>query len=246
MERLRTAAGKAARWIIDLMYPRAACCLICGDPRRAGVEDCLCPRCRERLKTFRVPPQACNRCLSPVKRGTPCAFCRSPFMKPIEAVFAPYRFGGEVRQLIHALKFRACGEALPLLAHAMAETLPRRDFDCLVPVPLHPRRERKRGFNQALLLCGELSAHLGIPTEAALRRDRFQKPQSRMPMRKRANNVSQAFSCVGDVRGKRVLLVDDVRTSGSTARACAHVLRKAGAESVCLCVSAVVYRKRQG
>ena len=244
MERLKKAAEKARKGLIELLYPRAACCLICGDPRRADVSDCICPQCREKLKTYHVPPQACNRCLRPVEKGKPCAFCRSTFMKPIEAVFAPYRYGGEVRQLIHAYKFGACDEALPLLAHAMADSMHRRDFDCIVPVPLHPRRERKRGFNQALLLCRELSKYLGIPVEELLRRDQYHRPQSKMPLRKRAANVSKAFCCPGDAKGKRILLVDDVRTSGSTAHACAKALMDAGAESVCLCVSAVVYRRK--
>ena len=244
MDKLKTAAIRARAWLIELLYPRAACCLICGDPRRAEVSDCLCPRCREKLKELRVPPQACNRCLSPVEKGKPCAFCRSPYIKPIEAVYAPFRYGGEVRQLIHTLKFRSCDEALPILADAMADAVHRRDFDCVTPVPLHPRRERQRGFNQALLLCRALSERWGIPVEELLRRDRFHRPQSRMPLKKRAANVSRAFSCPGDAKGKRVLLVDDVRTSGSTAHACARALLAAGAESVCLCVSAVVYRKK--
>ncbi len=244
MERLKETASSLRKGFIELLFPRAACCLICGDPRRASVEDCLCPQCREKLKTYRVPPQACNRCLRPVEKGKPCAFCRSPYMKPIEAAFAPYRYAGEVRQLIHVYKFGACDEALPLLVRAMADAMHRRDFDCVVPVPLHPRREKKRGFNQALLLCRELSNHMGIPVEEPLRRTRFHKPQSRLPMRKRAANVSKAFSCPGDVKGKRILLVDDVRTTGSTAHACANALMNAGAESVCLCVAAVVYRKK--
>ena len=144
------SAGWAAAWryvrekIAEALYPRAARCLCCGDPRRAEEADGLCPACRQALRDRRVPAQACNRCLSPVEKGRPCAYCRSPFMKPIEAAFAPYVYGGEVRQLVHALKFRACGEAAPLMAQAMADALPRRDFDCIVPVPLHPRRERQR------------------------------------------------------------------------------------------------------
>ena len=164
-------------------------------------------------------------------------------MRPIEAVFSPYRFGGETRTLIHALKFDACGEAAPLLAGAMADALPRRDFDCIVPVPLHPVRLRQRGFNQSLLLTRELSARTGVPVQELLRRDRYRAPQSRLPMKRRADNVRGAFSRAGDPAGKRILLLDDVRTTGSTACACAQALLDAGAESVCLCVCAVVYRK---
>lgn len=231
----------AAGWL----FPRGACCLCCGDPRRASEDDCLCDACREKLKEWHVPAAACNRCLSPVTPGRPCAFCASRTMRPIEAVFSPYRFGGETRTLIHALKFDACEEAAPLLAQAMADALPRRDFDCIVPVPLHPTRLRQRGFNQSLLLSRELSARMGIPVMELLRRDRYHAPQSRLPMKRREDNVRGAFSCTGAPAGKRVLLLDDVRTTGSTACACAQTLLNAGAESVCLCVSAVVYRKKK-
>ena len=144
---------------VGWLFPRAACCLCCGDPRRASAEDCLCDSCREKLKEWRVPAGACDRCLSPVTPGKPCAFCASRMMKPIETVFSPYRFGGETRALIHQLKFNACEEAAPLLAQAMADALPRRDFDCIVPTPLHPLRLRQRGFNQTLLLGRELWKH---------------------------------------------------------------------------------------
>ena len=239
---LRAVKGRVAGWL----FPRGACCLCCGDPRLASEEDCLCDACRVKLKEWRVPAGACDRCLSPVSPGKPCAFCASATMKPIEAVFSPYRFGGETRELIHALKFNACEEAAPLLAQAMADALSRRDFDCIVPVPLHPVRLRQRGFNQTLLLAQGLSARTGIPVQELLRRDRYHAPQSRLPMKRRAANVRGAFSCTGDASGKRILLLDDVRTTGSTACACAQTLLNAGAESVCLCVSAVVYRKSNG
>ena len=239
----KTYINRIKEWANGLLFPRAACCLCCGDPRRASEEDCLCDACREKLKALRVPATACDRCLSPVTKGKPCAFCRSPMMKPIEAVFSPYRYADEARRLIHALKFDACGEAAPLLAQAMADALSRREFDCLVPVPLHPRRLRQRGYNQALLLCQELSKRTGIPVKELLRRDKYKKPQSLTPMGRRMANISGAFSCAGEATGLRVLLVDDVRTSGSTAHACAKALLGGGAESVCLCTAAVVYRK---
>ena len=199
---------------------------------------------RKALREQRVPPQACNRCQSPVRRGVPCAFCASPLMRPIEKVFAPFRYRREVRRLIHAYKFGACGEALPTLCDAMADALPDRAFDCLTPVPLHPRRLRQRGFNQALGLCEGLNLRTGIHIEELLIRTRYHRPQRRLPLRRRGANVTGAFAVEGDAKGKRILLVDDVRTSGSTAHACARALMKAGAESVCLCVAAVVYRKK--
>ena len=81
---LRAIKELIAGWL----FPRAARCLCCGDPRRASEEDCLCGACREKLKEWRVPASACERCLSPVTPGRPCAFCASPMMRPIEAVFA--------------------------------------------------------------------------------------------------------------------------------------------------------------
>lgn len=230
--------------VVELLYPRGSHCLCCGHPRLADEGDCLCDACREEIGRLRVPAEACDRCLMPVRKGHPCAFCQSPLMKPIQAVYAPYRYGGAVRQLIHAFKFGACDEARPLLARAMTEALRTREFDCVTPVPLHPRRERERGCNQALLLCQDLSGQTGIPVRELLRRDTYHRPQSRLPLRKRQANVSGAFSCREDPAGLRVLLVDDVRTSGSTAHACARELKQAGAASVSLCVCAVVYRKK--
>ena len=228
----------------DLLFPHAARCLCCGDPRRADVSDCLCPACREKLKRLRVPPEACERCLMPVKGGQPCAFCRSLMMKPIHKVYAPYQYRAESRRLIHQLKFKRWGEAAPVLGKAMADALADRDFDCVTPVPLHRVRLRQRGFNQSLLLCRELSARTGIPTLELLRRDRYHRPQSLTPKTLRQKNVANAFSCVNNAEGLRVLLVDDVRTSGSTAFSCAKNLMDAGAESVSLCVAAVVYKKQ--
>ena len=244
MTSLKSVLHRFAETASGWLFPRGALCLCCGDPRRASAEDCLCDACREKLKAKRVPAAACSRCLSPLSPGKPCAFCASKVMRPIEAVFAPYMFAGETRQLIHQLKFNACEEAAPLLGQAMADALPRRDFDCIVPVPLHRLRLRQRGFNQTLLLGRELSARTGIPVMELLRRDRYHAPQSRLPMKRRAENVRGAFSCIGDPAGKRILLLDDVRTTGSTACACAQTLKNAGAESVCLCVSAVVYRTK--
>ena len=237
LEKLQNAMAK-------FLFPRAACCLCCGDVRHASLADCLCDACREKLERLRVPPEACERCLSPVRKGKPCAFCRSSAMKPIRKVYAPYRYGEQARTLIHQLKFNCCSEAAEILGKAMADALPDRDFDCIAPVPLHRYRLRERGFNQSLLLSRELSARTGIPVLELLRRDRYHRPQSLTPAPLRRKTVENVFSCVQDAEGFRVLLVDDVRTTGSTAASCAKTLLEAGAESVSLCTAAVVYREQ--
>lgn len=243
--RLQTGVKALTNLSLSLLFPRAANCLCCGDPRRAEEEDCLCSRCREALEEQKVPPEACNRCLSPVKKGKPCSLCRARVMGQIERVFAPWRYGKEVRALIHAFKFNGCDEALPILAERMADAISIRDFDCITPVPLHKKRLRQRGVNQSLLLAQALSLRMQIPVKELLQRDTYRRPQSRLGEKARQFNVSGAFSCRGESRGLRILLVDDVRTSGNTAHFCARALMENGAESVCLAVAAVVYKQRR-
>ncbi len=235
---------RLARFAEETLFPRAGCCLSCGDPRRADKDTCLCPFCTEKLKRETVPDGACPRCLQPLKKGKPCAFCRSPMMRSLKNVYAPYIYADVSRRLIHQLKFNACEEAVPLLSTAMARALNQRDFDCICPVPLHPRRLRQRGFNQSLLLARALSEETGIPVLELLSRNVYRRPQSLSDRKERQENVRGVFACQKDPAGFRVLLLDDVRTSGATAQACAEALLKSGADSVSLCAAAVVYKKK--
>jgi ComF family protein len=106
--------------------------------------------------------------------------------------------------------------------------------DVIVPVPLHPARLRRRGYNQAALLARELGRRVGLPVEErALQRVRATRSQMRLSAADRRRNVQGAFRCAdGRVRGRRVLLLDDVCTTGATLEACADALRAGGAESV--------------
>lgn len=227
----------------ELLFPHAANCLCCGETRFVSDEDCLCSACRERIRGLRVPASACDRCLMPVKAGHACRFCASPAMEKLHAVYAPFRYGGEVRTLIHRLKFNACDEALVTLTSGMENALTDRNFDTIVPVPLHTWRLKERGVNQSRLLSDALSERTGIPVSEPLERTVYRTPQSKLKDRKnRSKNVHGVFQCTGNVKGKRILLIDDVRTTGSTAAECARVLAEAGAAPVSLCVCAVVYR----
>lgn len=225
-----------------ILYPHAANCPICGEMRLVDETYALCEPCMEQMEAYRVPAAACNTCLSPVRRGQGCNMCRSGRMKDIDCSFSPFMYRKEVRRLVTQFKFEVNTTYMPYLSLKMAEALTDREFDFLVPVPLNEKRLYDRGVNQAWLLADGLYKRTGIPVLEALDRTGYQKPQSATPMEKRAENVKGIFHANRDLTGLRILLIDDVRTTGSTAQACAEELKKAGARKVGLCTLAVVYR----
>ena len=222
---------------LDVLFPPL--CHIC----REFIPDAgplhICPACRERMATVAHP--LCPVCGIPFLGAGDdhvCGACQQS-QPDFEAARAALIYEGECRELIHAYKYRYKTH----LRHPLAllTAAPLRDFvaacapELIVPVPLHIRRLRDRGFNQAVLL-GEIWAReWGIPLErGAMRRIRWTEPQISLTAVQRRDNVKGAFD-VGDprvVQGRRVLLVDDVYTTGSTVKECAHVLKAAGAREV--------------
>ena len=153
-----------------------------------------------------------------------------------------FGYAGTGGRLVRGLKFQHNLAAGRFLVAAMARhvrsTAPRHLREhVIVPIPIHPLRLRRRGFDQAVWLAIRLAQRLGLPAEPRLlRRDRPTLPQGDPRVVSRLRNVAGAFSVRSPVRlpGRRVLLVDDVATSGATAAECARVLRRAGARSVAL------------
>jgi ComF family protein len=144
-----------------------------------------------------------------------------------------------VREIIHEFKYGRQIHLRRLVArwlHAALddERLRGRRFDVVVPVPLHATRLRERGFNQASLLAALLSAQTSIPSKPLLDRIRYTTTQTALDRSERMENLHDAFRLRknADVRGLRVLLIDDVLTTGSTLSECARVLKRAGALSV--------------
>ena len=155
----------------------------------------------------------------------------------IEGICSLFRFDGAMRQAILSFKYRNVKALTPLLAQLMAEYLVANPLpaEVLVPVPLHRRRLRQRGYNQASLLAAELGRLSSMPVvEGSLVRLRDTPAQTRTrSAEERQSNVAQAFSCRNqELDDKRVLLIDDVCTSGATLDACATALKAAGATSV--------------
>ncbi len=242
ISRIRNLSQKAGALEDRLLFPWAASCLLCEDPVHASDEDCLCGTCRDRLSDWILPPMTCPRCLSRLPSGWTCKFCKQGNMRGIDFAYSYYQYDGSIRKLIHQLKFDVIEASARALADGMEKSLGRhRDFDVLVPVPLHRLRLRERGMNQSLVLANELSFRIRIPVEDALIKVRNTKKQSSMSKARRAGNVAGAYVALPSVQGKRVLLIDDVRTTGNTARVCAEALLAQGARSVCLCTAAVVW-----
>jgi ComF family protein len=174
-----------------------------------------------------------------------CALCRLGASRFDEAwCFGAY--DGTLRELIHLFKYdRIRTLAGPLGARLAAAVPMERCFDVVVPTPLHWLRRWRRGFNQSDLLARELARRLRIPVRAALRRRRVTRAQAGLTYARRRANVSGAFTVRRPewVAGKRVLLVDDVMTTGATANACAAALKQAGAARVTFVAVARVDRR---
>ena len=191
--------------------PRPPLCPCCGRPEPGRSREALCPRC--------------SRARPGYDRARACAlYGETPaFRSPLAELLHRYKYGREVTL------------ARPL-AHLLLERCPFEPaYDLLVPVPLHPERLRWRGFNHALLLARPLGRRWRLPVEPrVLRRWRDTPPQVGLPESQRRRNVAGAFRVRRPDRicGRRVLLVDDVLTTGATLDACARALRDAGAERV--------------
>ena len=220
----------------SLFYP--AICVICS--ANINSAQYLCDRCLGRAP--RVVAPFCAKCSEPfpgaISETFSCANCEHRTLH-FDSAVAVYRSRGLVRQLLHQFKYGRQQHLRYPIAGWLGESLhdPRlrgRHFDAVVPVPLHPARERERGFNQAALLAELFAAAASLPLRPALERIRYTTTQTAHDRAERMENLRGAFRLRKnkDVRGLHVLLIDDVLTTGSTLSECARVLRAAGAVSV--------------
>lgn len=229
---------------IELVYPPR--CIGCGEFLSAHAHDTgresssLCGRCFADLR--KISPPLCPVCGRPfVSRSIESHVCgecaeRPPFY---ESRSAPYLYEGALRKAIHHFKYQGKSGYAPFLGQLLADfalaRVGKRQDSITVPVPLHPKRLRERGYNQSLLLAKPVSVALQIPLDyLSLVRKRWSPPQTGLGKRQRRKNVTKAFDVVNNerVKGKRVLLIDDVATTGHTLNECSRALRRAGCKSV--------------
>lgn len=230
----------------ELLLPRT--CAVCG-AEPAGC-DLLCADCAGTLRA--LPEARCPHCARacPADSGkgpapgaarvTRCAECRKR-PPPFRCVVAAMRSAGVVREVIHGFKYEGKRHLLPLLGRWIAEAaddplLRAPPVEAWVPVPLHWSRLWWRGFNQAALLARAVARKHGGPCIEALHRTRSTGTQTRLEKEQRWQNLHGSIGvkkrALPRIRGREVVVVDDVLTTGATAHACAHALLRAGARGV--------------
>lgn len=222
--------------LLDMVVPPL--CLACHTPMAA--HDTLCPDCWRRIDFIRPP--LCDRLGLPLPydAGPGAISARAVAEPPVYArARAVARFDGVMRDLVHDLKFHDRSDGLDLFGRWMTEAGGEviATADVLVPIPLHRLRLLKRRFNQSALLANEVSRRAGLAVAPlALVRTRRTRAQPGLTREQRRDNVRGAFAVparrAGEVQGRRVLLIDDVVTTGATVSAAARALLDAGASSV--------------
>ena len=154
----------------------------------------------------------------------------------LETIIAPFQMEGAAREVVHRLKYSGLRVMAEPMGLAMGQHLQRHQIvpDLIVPVPLHRKRLRERGYNQAGLLATQVGKWMGVPVDSkGLARTSYTGPQARTVTREeRQANVAGAFETRRDCTGLSVVVIDDVTTTGSTLEACAAALREAGASHV--------------
>ncbi len=229
--------------LLNLFFPES--CILCSTPTSRRQERSICSKCWQKTMQLRITGSCCPLCGLPYRSFEQesthlCGKCtlRLPPFSGARA-FGYYSF--ELSRVIQALKFdgRQDLAALfaPLLASTFLESWSSQEIDLIVPVPLHPKRKRERGYNQAALLGRALGNLLGLPfDDRTMSRVRPTLPQVGLSDTERSHNVRHAFRCVRHdaVRGRRILLIDDVMTTGSTVASATEALVEAGALRVCV------------
>ena len=220
---------RAADGLWELLYPKRAVCMGCGD--MSGLErDWLCEACRQKLAKDWIGAHN-------VSPGT------------LDGAAFAFHYAGPAGGIVRHMKYNGVKRLAPMMCDAMArafEAIQPTGAEWVVPVPMHPKRARERCFNHSELLARGVAERTGLQCVNALSRTRNTAQQARLTDDERRANLKDAFACGVSPEGRRVLLVDDVYTTGTTARSCAEALRGGGAKNVYLLCFALAKREDGG
>ena len=230
--------GMIKQLFLHFFFPRT--CLACGCDLPRQSEGFLCPACESLLKE--PGPLICQRCGVVLKSGgAHCYACRGSKSRAYKCacIRSAFEFNASSRALVHALKYTGFDYVAPVMGAYMAEKFVKypelADAEIVMPVPLFPKKHKKRGYNQSECLARTFSEKTGIVMDTrTLVRSRDTVSQTTLGRSGRLANMTGAFACVRPqvVKGKTLLLIDDVATTGATLEGCAVALKQAGAKKV--------------
>ena len=240
---------KSALWqIADLLFPSR--CALCGVVDHAASDggNAFCPTCIEQLTP--APINRCRRCAAEIgpfaKSDDGCVHCRNRTLR-FSRVVCLGMYEGSLRKALLAAKWSHSAVRMKslgsLLANARSQELGEKKYDRIVPIPQHWRQRMMRNFNPALVIGNELASRMKIECNVhVLKRPGQTRPQKRISMNQRFSNQSGTLAVTDSqaVRGKHILIVDDVLTTGATCSEAGKVLKAAGAKSCSVAVLARV------
>jgi len=216
-------------WLLDLVFPKF--CVGCG-----WEGTWLCPKCTHDI--LEVKSQVCPECGRLSENGLYCQRCRlepNSRRKPLQGIVAAFYYEeGPIKEMVHNFKYNSILEFKGILGQGLAAAAKDLRGDIVTFTPLHPRRLSQRGYNQAEILAREASRNLKIPVQNLLTKTKHTKRQVGLLGSKRRKNLTNVFrSRKGiDIKNKKILIVDDITTTGTTLNECARVLKAAGAKEV--------------
>ncbi|MBR7162708.1 MAG: ComF family protein [Clostridia bacterium] len=228
----------------DLLYPENITCDLCGEELKMESRYNLCSRCIEKLPF--IDGDICLNCgVSIDNEAEICDRCQNN-----SSVFkinrSPLIYDGSARDTIHALKFGGKKYLVKTIGAMMADAFLKyhMEGEIIVPVPMTDEDERKRGFNQAELLAYEVGARLNIPVLPALKKTRVTSNQKELSGKDRRENLEKAFEVVfPQVKDRKILLIDDIFTTGATANECAKALLKGKCREVSVLTACITKLK---
>ncbi len=233
---IKEIAKSTFKEALDIIYPPV--CLDCDQFHKST--SLICDRCLKRMADIEFP--FCLNCREVMINSLICGHCGKDNSLP---VFAFGNFAESLKKIIHRMKysgyFKLGDEFARQLVKKYEKNFHKLDFDCLVPVPLHSYREKSRGFNQAAILAGEIGRIIDKPVILnSLVKIRRTRDQTKLNPQQREANIKGAFKIADDrLMNNKVVIVDDVITTGATAREAKRALNEANAELTALTVVAV-------
>ncbi len=223
---------------LELIYPEKNTCFICEAYDEEIADKYICPECERLIK--KVEPPFCSKCSKPIAHNSSTNLCREccDAERHFEMSKSPYKYEGLIKNAIYSYKYYNKTYFYKLFGNLLVNFMVNTgytNFDCIVSVPLHPSKMRKRGYNQSELLARYISSKLSIPYIDALKRTKRTLKQSEQSKEDRRKNLKDAFAVKHSsekVINSSLLLVDDIYTTGTTVDECSKALVSYGASKV--------------